>query len=162
MIATFGVRNCKIRGVLIESMTIEGNNDVFFFKYHNQNVTSHCIEIQNIMRAVDVKRSRKVKVDISEFCHEYYDPERKAAWFKGILLESSYKELNRTMNKRINIDAGVEKRKQTINDNKAAKAEEKQNKFEAKNAYVEKLFQEERAKRIHALMAERQNKMDST
>ncbi len=154
MIVLFGVRNCKSRGVLIESIDI-GDGDTYFFKFHNQLITSHCVQIQNIMRAADIKKSRKVQVDISEFITEYWDAPRNIVWFKGIKLDSANQQISKTMMKRLNIDIGVKKRCFTINDAKATKAVEKQRKLEEKSAAVEKCFQEERAKRIHQLLEER-------
>lgn len=160
MIVKFGVRNCKSRGVLIESIDI-GNEDVYFFKYQNQPMVGHCLQIQNIIRAANVKQSKKITVDITEFSHDYYDPASKIVWFKGIKLDSANQQINRTYNKRINIDTGAKKRMFTINDTKEAKAAAKKKKIEEKQAAVEEAFQKERARRIHELVSERKRQREA-
>lgn len=150
MIVVFGVRNCKVRGILIESIDF-GDNNTYFFKIHNQSLVNHCTQIQNIIRASNVKHFRKIPVDIGEFVHEYFNPAENTAWFRGIKLDYKYQQINRTMSKRLNIDVGIEKRKYTIAEKKAAKALEKQRQTDQFNAGVEKQFQEERAKRIKAI-----------
>ncbi len=154
----FGVRNCKLRGVIIESIQFNDCDDVYFFKYHNQSIDNHCLQVQNIMRRANVKRAKKIKVDISDFVHEYFNPAHGTVWFKGIKLESSTQQLIKTMTKQMNIDVGVKKRIFTNHDNKAAKAAEKRNNINLKAERVEKVFQEERAKRIHELVTERRDR----
>lgn len=155
MIVTFGVRNCKLRGVLIESVDFKAG-DVYYFKYQNQPLNSHCLQMQNIIQASNVKRSKKVAVDISEFIHHYYDVARKIVWFDGIKLDSSGKQIEKILNKRLNIDIGTKKRIYTMNDKKGTKAAAKKESLDRRNAIAEKAFQEERAKRIAELVKHRQ------
>lgn len=157
MIVHFVVRNCKSRGVIIESINFN-NNDVYFFKYHNQQLDCHCVQIQNIMQQANIKRAKKVTVDISDFVHEYFNPISGIVWFKGIKLESANQQLIKTMTKRLNIDVGTTKRMFTNQDNKQGKAAEKEAKIIQKNEHVEALFQEERAKRIHQLTTDRKDR----
>lgn len=150
MIVTFGVRNCKTRGVLIESIKF-GEGNVYFFKYQNQQVDGHCMQMQNIIRSANVKRARKIEVDISEFVHEYLDPIHKTVWFRGVKLESEITQIEKVYKKRLNIEIGVKKRQQSMEVNKKAKEAAKQDALNKKAEAVERMFQEERAKRILAL-----------
>lgn len=152
MIVSFGIRNCKARGILIESIDV--GNGRYFFKYHNQLLVSHCTQIQNIVRAANVKQSRTMQVDIAEFIHEYYNTGQNTVWFRGIKLVSKCEQIDKTFQKRLNIDVGIEKRKLTMAEKKAAKAVEKQQQTNQFNANLERMFQEERAKRIAAVHSE--------
>lgn len=151
MIVTFGVTNCKARGLLIESVELDG--DFYYFKYQNQTLVSHCMQVQNIIRASNVKRSKKIAVDISEFIHHYYDVARKVVWFDGVKLDSSGQQIQKILGKRINIDTGTKKRIFTMNDKKGMKEAAKKQAFDTRNAIAEEAFQKERAKRIAQLVA---------
>lgn len=156
----FGVRNCSSRGLLIES--IENNNGgVFLLKYQDQPMDKHCTQMQNILRSANVKRARKITIDISGFFNEYQNPIDKSAWFKGIKLESVDQQIKKTLTKRINIDVGIIKRKKTIQDNKETKAAKKKEDLEKKLALVERSFQEERTRRILQLTKERKQGSES-
>ena len=116
----------------------------------------HCPHLQNILRVENVRHARKVKVDISGFVTEYLSCKDKSVWFKGIKLDLVNQQISKTLSKLINIDVGAIKRANTIQANKVAKADEKKKTLEVRQALVEKTFQEERAKRIHQLMQQRQ------
>lgn len=72
--ATFGVRNDKYRGLLIETLTTL-DSEVYFFKYHDQPLMRHCEQVQAIVRKSNVIRSKKLQIDLVEFLHEYTKPE---------------------------------------------------------------------------------------
>lgn len=158
MIVTFGVRSCKSRGVLIESIDF-GKGDTHFFKYQNQPIDGHCMQMQNIIRSANVKRARKIKIDITEFIHEYFNPAHGTVWFRGIKLDSTNKQIEKTMIKKLNIEMGAQKRVQTLIANKGVKEAAKRDSVVQKAQLVEEVFQKERARRILALTLEQDASM---
>lgn len=92
----FGVRLDKNRGVLIE--TLKHKNDVLlYFKHHDQPLDKHCEQVQSIVRSANVKRSKKVKVDLSRFSHEYRCAENDV-WFKANKLSRIKVQYKKTPN----------------------------------------------------------------
>ncbi len=96
LIGIFGVRHDSSRGILIE--TVEATNlSVYFFKYNDQPLASplarHCEQIQSIVRKANVKRAKKIRVDMSEFIHEYYNTLTRTVEFKGTKLNSSEQQI---------------------------------------------------------------------
>lgn len=84
-IAVFGVRHDKYRGILIETIKTS-NGDECFFKYQDQTLDRHCIQLQNIIRTAKVVRSKKIPVDIAPFLDEYYHKTSDKMLFKGTKL----------------------------------------------------------------------------
>lgn len=108
-IAEFGVRNDKPRGILIE--TVKGVTDeIYFFQYHDQPLERHCIQIQSVIRSANVKRSRKIRVDVTKFQHEYQHPVNKTFRFKGTKYISSLQQYVNSSNITINKEVGQIKR----------------------------------------------------
>lgn len=67
----FGVRIDNSRGILIE--TIEAPNGVtYFFKFRDQPLARHCEQVQNIIRKAEVKRAKKIKIDMTNFILDYW------------------------------------------------------------------------------------------
>lgn len=67
--ANFTVRNDKYRGIIIEKLTL--NDDAYFLKYGDQPIRRHCEQVQSIVRKANVKRSKVILVNITEFSFEY-------------------------------------------------------------------------------------------
>lgn len=78
-IVYFCIRNDKQLGILVESMTTADNT--YFFKHHDQPISRHCDQLQRIVLQAEVKRTRKISVDIFEFRFEYFL--RNTATFRG-------------------------------------------------------------------------------
>lgn len=143
----FEVRNDKDRGLLIESLKAP-DSDVYFFKRDDQPLRRHCEQMQIIVRKANVLRSKKLKVDLSEFIHEYYRSADKSIVFRATKLKSVTQQIEKVHEMTINKEVGVMKRKSTIAQNKEAKIAEKQEKILAKMKENEEKFQVERKKRI--------------
>lgn len=146
-IIRFGVRNCKTRGILIESMTYN-ELDVFFFNYRDQPLDRHCVQMQNIVRKANVKRTKIIDVDISEFIYEYYNAAEKVYKFRGTKLTSNGQQFTNAANLSIKKEIGNLKRKETIADKKQKKIDEHNRKLIEKFESQERLFQMQRAKLI--------------
>jgi hypothetical protein len=155
-IGTFGIRNDKYRGLLVETFESQ-NGNVYFFKYQHQPIHIHCEQMQNIVRAANITRAKKIKVDITSFLHEYYRKEDDTFYFKANKLNSANDQVQKVQHMRINKEIGIAKRKNTIADNKQSKIVEKNTKLLAKLAEDEKNFQKERIERINVMMKERLN-----
>ncbi len=143
----FEVRNDKDRGLLIESLKAP-DSDVYLFKRDDQPLRRHCEQMQIIVRKANVLRSKKLKVDLSEFIHEYYRSADKSIVFRATKLKSVTQQIEKVHEMTINKELGVMKRKSTLAQNKAAKIAEKQEKILAKIKENEEKFQAERKKRI--------------
>lgn len=75
-----------------------------------------------------------------------------------VRLDSNGKQIEKILNKRVNIDIGTKKRICIMSDNKGAKAKAKQALLDERNAVAETAFQLERAKRITELVQQRQER----
>lgn len=156
-IVEFVVRNDKFRGILIQSIS-ENSLEIFYFKFHDQPLDRHCIQIQDIIRSENVKRTRKIVVDVTEFYFEYYHPVDKTFQFKGVKLLSTHGQFIDSANIAINRDIGKMKRATTIAENKQRRIGDCNAQLAAKMAAREKAFIEERAKRIHEFRSAQENK----
>lgn len=107
------------------------------------------------MRKANVVRSKQVRVDLSEFLHEYHRAADNSIVFKAAKLNSVTQQIEKVQALRLNKELGAIKRKITIASNKEAKVAEKNKKILQKYKEDEKNFQAERIKRIIALFAER-------
>lgn len=61
---TFTVRNDKSLIVGEALQTTDGNE--YFFKFHDQPITRHCQQIQNIAKMANIQRTKKSHVDMSD------------------------------------------------------------------------------------------------
>lgn len=156
-VVEFGVRNDKFRGILIQSIS-ENRLETFYFKFHDQPLDRHCIQIQDIIRSENVRRSRKIIVNVTEFYFEYIHPVDKRFQFKGIYLLSTHGQFIDSSNVAINRQIGQMKRANTIAENKKKRIDERNAQLTASLAAREKAFQEERAKRIHEFRSAQENK----
>lgn len=141
---TFGVRLDKNRGVLIETLTHQ--NDVFYFKHHNQPLTKHCEQVQDIVLSANVKRSKKIKIDLSRFIHEYRFVENNV-WFRANKLGSERPQCGKTQRTK-----KIGKSIYTIAKLNEMKLQQQTVKKMKKLDELEKAFQAERARRVHELM----------
>lgn len=146
---TFGVRNDKNRGTLIETVEVKGNE--YFFRFQDQPVARHCEQVQREVRKANVKRSRKITVDITSFSHEYFWKDKVT--FKGTTLNSVNDQIAKACNTNINKEVGNLKRSITIAANKPKKIENHNQQIMLKLRDAETYFQLERARRIHELYA---------
>lgn len=143
LIVIFGVRYSKDRGILIE--TISTINEEVFFKFHHQPLNRHCEQVQNLIRAANVKRAKKVTMDITMFSYEYF--QNNTFMFKGTALKSEKSQIGQVCDLILNKEIGALKRRNTITANKAKNIQEMNAKMEA----AEIDFQNKRARRIHEL-----------
>lgn len=128
LIVDFTVRHDKWRGILIEKFETESNE--FFFKYRDQAIHRHCVQIKEIVRVTDVKRSKKISVDIVKFQHEYFS--NKIATFKGCALDSVNNQITKVCQSAITKEIGAAKRSITVAQNKQRKIEEHNTKISSK------------------------------
>lgn len=143
----FGIRNDKNRGLLVETMeTADGN--VHFFKHHDQPLSSHCQQLQNIVIAANVRRARKLLIDVTEFYLEYFQASDNTAMFRATKLESVHNQVEKAYSMRLNKEMSIVKRRETMAANKQAKIIEKNNRIVSKIEAAEVAFQAERARRI--------------
>lgn len=153
IIGIFGIRNDKQRGLLIETLKIK---DEYFFKYQDQPVDRHCQQMQNMLASHNIKRSKKISVDITPFLTEYYRSDLDIIMFKGTGLNSSKKQMESATQMAINRKIGVLKRKKTMAAKEQTKITEENEKKKTKLAKDEALFQVQRAMEICELFEERQ------
>lgn len=146
---TFGVRNDKNRGTLVENIEVKDN--LFFFKLHDQPLDRHCEQVQSIIRKANVKRSKKIVVNIASFSYEYFFKDQVS--FKGTALNSVNSQIGKVANTTINKEIGALKRSITMAANKPKKVEQDKQKITLKLRDAERYFQLERARRIHELYA---------
>lgn len=128
-IAKFEIRNDRTQGLLVESIKVSEDGE-YYFKQQDQPLARHCNQLQNLIRSKNVKRSRKIAVDISLFSHEYYRRADKSVRFKGIKLISTSR---------------------TIGQIRQLKIKDRNSKVEKKRTIEEEQFQIERARRIAEL-----------
>lgn len=143
-IVEFTVRNDKYRGIVIEKFTTEINE--FFFKYQDQAIHRHCEQIQKIVRAADVKRSKKIRIDVSKFSYEYFQNDK--AVFKGSRLNSVNDQIVSVCEMSINKEIGALKRSVTVTQNKGRKAEEHNAKVTSQLKFADQYYQQHRARRM--------------
>lgn len=143
----FTVRQDKDRGVLVESFSVDGNE--YFFKYHDKPIDRHCEQMQSIVRRSNVKRSKKLLVDVTTFSQEYYL--RGKYVFKGTPLSSVQHQIEKSIALNTNKEIGAMKRRITYAENKPKRSAERLAKIQKNIEEDEKLFQVERAERIREL-----------
>lgn len=153
---TFGVRNDKGRGLLVETLeTFDGGQ--YFFKYHDQPLSKHCEQLQGIVKAANVQRARRLPVDMTPFLHEYVRINDSTIMFRGTKLESVKNQIEKVYTARINKEMGIAKRQQTMAATKQAKIAAQNQKLKERYDTAEAEFQAERARRIDRLFG-RQNR----
>lgn len=143
------------RGNLVVTIRALNSQNVFFFKYHHQPIDQHPEQVQHLVRlSKPTIRTKSIKVDIQSFITQYYNVSEKVFEFRGVPLNSTNQQVSKVMDRRINKEVGILKRKKTVEERKDAKTAEKNKKFLEKLASDEAKFQEERAKRIAAAKAD--------
>lgn len=130
-IAEFEIRNDITLGLLVTSIKV-AEDGKYYFKQQDQPLERHCIQLQNLIRSKNVKRSRKIAVDISSFAYEYYRRADRSVRFKGIKLISTSR---------------------TIGQIKQLKIKHRNSKAERKLRIEEERFQIEWARRIAELQS---------
>lgn len=148
LIVHFGVRNDKSRGILVETIS-ENNVDFFYFPYHNQPMDRHSIQLQTAIRTANVKRAKKITVDITEYVHDYKHPVDNSFHFKGTKLLSNGQQFVNASSIIMNKEIGQKKRAKTIADNKEKKIAEQKAKLRQRMSELEQAFQAERIRRIN-------------
>lgn len=149
-IVEFTVRNEKYRGLIIESIATK--SDEYFFKYADQPLHRHCDQIQRVVRAAEVKRCKKITVDIAGFEYEYLLD--NVVTFHGSKLNSANKQVQKVYDRKLNKEIGEMKRKITMEQNKSKKIQEKNDIITTRMSQAEKRFQAERQRKIHELFGE--------
>lgn len=145
------IRNDKDRGNLILTIRREDEDNVYFFKYHHQAVHHHPEQIQQIVASSKpTTRTKSIKVNILGFMRQYWNG--SFFEFKGVELNSAGKQSTKVYNRLLNKEVGKIKRKQTIEESKQIKLQQKNDKIRQKILDDEAAFQIERAKRITELM----------
>ncbi len=148
LIGIFGVRNDSSRGILIETI-LAPNGTTYFFKFCDQPLARHCEQVQNIIRKAQVKRAKKIQVDLAPFINEYWCSLTETVEFKGVKLNSDDSQLLKLHQMKINKEIGAAKRAITIAANKQTKIAEKNRKIIEKAQADEQRFQALRIQRIH-------------
>jgi hypothetical protein len=143
-VVEFTVRNDRYRGILIEQM--EYNDDIYFFKHQDMPIHRHCEQIQRIVGTVGVQRSKKIRVDATEFSYEYFAD--NVPRFKGCLLHSTKLQMKKVADSFINKEIGAKKRSITVAQNKGRKHHEKKNIFWERMQEADAYYQAERKKRM--------------
>ncbi len=146
-LAIFHVRLDKTRGILIESF--EHDDNVFFFKFQDQPILRHCIQMQQIVGAANVKRAKKITIDITDFMQEYILGGKHM--FKGTLLNSVQQQINKTCELTVNKEIGAIKRRETYAGNKQKRIEVHNEKILAKYRATELMYQKERERKLDEL-----------
>lgn len=147
---TFGVRNDKFRGLLVETFETSNGNQ-YFFKYHQQPLMKHCEQLQILVKKTNIQRAKKLHVDMTPFLHEYMRVSDGAIIFQETKLESVANQIEKVYTMRINKEIGIAKRKQTMAANKQAKINASNKKIKDRYESAEAEFQAERARRIDRL-----------
>lgn len=146
----FVVRNDKFRGLLVETLeTMDGNQ--YFFKFHDQPISKHCQQLQTIIKAANVQRTKKLHVDMTDFVHEYIRLDDNSIMFRGTKLKSVVGQIEKVYTTRINKEFGIKKRQESAAVNKQAKIVAKNAKLKERYISAEAEFQAERARRIQRL-----------
>lgn len=150
----FEIRNDKDRGTLILTVRKNGDDTVFFFKYHHQPINQHPEIMQRIVgESKPTTRTKTIKVNIMDFLRQYWNG--TSFEFKGVVMNSTAAEKSKVFNRLLNKEIGAKKRKQTIEESKQKKLEEKNAKVRSKWTQDEAEFQAERAMRIAELFENR-------
>lgn len=151
-IGIFGVRNDSSRGIIIESLQTLDKAAVYFFKYNDQPLSRHCEQVQNIIRKADVKRAKKIQVDLSEFLHEYWNDSSKRVEFRGTKLNSVDQQIAKVHELRVSKEIGATKRAVTMAAKKKTKELQKKQKILVQMEEKEQKFQAERIKYINEVV----------
>lgn len=149
-VVDFKVRHDKYRGILLESFSVEGIE--YFFKYQDQSIDRHCTQMQSIVRRSNVKRSKKLLVDVTAFFQEYYLGGKYV--FRGTELTSTQQQIEKVIALTTNKEIGAKKRSITYAANKAKKTEERNSLLWAKYGAMEDKLREEREKKMKALFGQ--------
>lgn len=165
---TFGTRNDQFRGILIEFLEL--NEDTYFFKYQDQPIARHCEQVQQIIRASNVKRAKKIKVNLTPFLYEYLQIGTGTVVFRGNILNSTTQQIRIAQQMAINKEVRHIKREKTMLVKKQSKIDESRinisevsvvDEEEIKVKRDEEIFQIERARQISALFEEREQESQS-
>lgn len=152
----FEVKLEKDRGIVVLTIRKEEEEEVHFFRFHHQPLSCHPEQLQAAIRSNKVTaRTKSVTVNIYGYCAHYWNGAKNYFEFKGVQLNSNVQQLRTVMNTRINKEIGVLKRKASGG---TSRKEAEIEALKEKNDQFEKEFQEERAKRIAAAMADIQKK----
>lgn len=153
-IVVLNVLNDKDRGNLVISIRKSDNEDTYFFKYDHQPLAKHPEQIQHLVRtSKPTTRAKSITVNIMDFITQYCNLTSGMFEFRGVKLNSTSQQVATVIDRRINKELGIMKRKKTIADGKAAKVDEKNRKIREKLLSDEAAFQQERARRIVEAMA---------
>lgn len=155
LMGIFGVRNDKNRGILIETLELL-ESKVCYFKYQDQPLNNHCPEVQTIIRAANVQRSRKLHIDITAFSYEYFRASDQTVMFRETKLTSEYDRIEKVYTMRLKKEAGIAKRKITIAENRQKNMDEKNMKVTTMLEAAEMKYQAERTRRFNELFGEPQ------
>lgn len=147
-LVVFEVRNDRNLGVLVSTIRCSEKNIVHFFREHHQPVKQHPEQVQEIIRkkCPAVGRKKNVQIDITHFYRQYsngIDFE-----FKGVVLNSTTKQVNAVYSRVLNKQIGTQKRLKTIKEAKQEKIEKMNAAIRLKLEEAEERFQSERAKRL--------------
>lgn len=102
-VVEFTVRNDRQHGILIEQL--EYKDDVFFFKRHDMPLHRHCEQVQRIVEAVGVRRTKKIRIDTAEFSYEYFAD--NVPRFKGCVLNSTKQQMKKIADLYVNKEIGA-------------------------------------------------------
>lgn len=149
-IVEFTLHYDKYRGILLEKFSTDNNE--YFFKHHDQPIHRHCEQMKRIVQTADVKRSKKIRVDIAEFIYEYF--RNNTATFKGCPLKSVNGQIEKVSQLYINKEIAAMKRSATVAQNKQLKILAHNSKLLMKMEEADNYFQVERARRINELFSE--------
>lgn len=143
-IVEFTVRNDKDRGLLIEKFDYK--DDTYFFKHQDMPVSRHCEQVQRIIRSVGVQRTKKIRIDTTEFSFEYFADEVPS--FKFCRLNSVNAQMRKAADSYINKEIGIKKRNVTVAQNKQRKIEQKNSAISFRMNAAQRYFVEERNRRF--------------
>lgn len=116
----FTVRKDKHLGLLIEKYSTD--KDEYFVKPQDQPLYRHCEQMQKIVQAANIQRTKVIPVDTADFDMEYFRDSK--GWFKGHPLNSVNQQIDKICGLYANKEVGMKKRAETIARNKQSKIEE--------------------------------------
>lgn len=145
------------RGALILSIQTKSiENTVFFFKYEDQVIQRHPEQVRNLVRKCKpTKRVKKIDVDISDCLFVYYNSATSKFEFRGCELRSTAIQAKEVIDRKVNKEIGILKRKMTMEKRKEEKEATKEKNLQERIKEQENQFQIERARRITELTKER-------
>lgn len=105
--------------------------------------------MKRIVTAADVKRSKKISVNIADFDYEYF--RSNIATFKGCPLRSVNRQIQEVCNLFINKEVGAMKRSLTVTENRQQKIKDRNKKNLTKMEQADAYYKAERTRRIDEL-----------